>query len=60
MDRGAWQTMVHRITKSGIQLKQLSMHILSPQDQKFATMMVKSGNHNSSDRCFIIGDTNQD
>ena len=26
MDRGAWQTTVHRVLKSGTQLKQLSMH----------------------------------
>ena len=25
-DRGAWQTMVHRVAKSWTQLKQLSMH----------------------------------
>ena len=28
MDKGAWQATVHRVTKSRIQLKQLSMHIL--------------------------------
>ena len=26
MNRGAWQAMVHRVTKSQTQLKQLSMH----------------------------------
>ena len=26
MDRGAWQATVHRVTKRGTQLKQLSMH----------------------------------
>ena len=26
MDRGAWQAMVHRVAKSQIHLKQLSMH----------------------------------
>jgi len=26
MDRGAWQTTVHRVSKSQTQLKQLSMH----------------------------------
>ena len=26
MDRGAWQAIVHRVTKSQTQLKQLSMH----------------------------------
>ena len=26
MDRGAWQAVVHRVTKSQTQLKQLSMH----------------------------------
>ena len=26
MDRGAWQTMVHRVAKSQTRLKQLSMH----------------------------------
>ena len=26
MDRGAWQTMVHRVTKNQIQLKSLSTH----------------------------------
>ena len=26
MDRGTWQATVHRVTKSGIQLKRLSMH----------------------------------
>ena len=26
MDRGAWQTIVHKVTKSRTQLKQLSMH----------------------------------
>ena len=26
MDRGAWQAMVHRVTKSQTQLKQLNMH----------------------------------
>ena len=26
MDRGAWRAMVHRVTKSLIQLKQLSTH----------------------------------
>ena len=26
MDRGAWQTTVHKVLKSGMQLKQLSMH----------------------------------
>ena len=26
MDRGAWQAQVHRVTKSWVQLKQLSMH----------------------------------
>ena len=26
MDRGAWQAMVHRITKSRTRLKRLSMH----------------------------------
>jgi len=28
MDRGAWQVTVHRVAKSQIQLKQLSMYIL--------------------------------
>ena len=27
MDRGAWQAMVHRITKSQTGLKRLSMHV---------------------------------
>ena len=27
-DKGAWQATVHRVTKSRIQLKQLSVHIL--------------------------------
>ena len=26
MDRGAWQAMVHRVTKSQTQLRQLSVH----------------------------------
>ena len=26
MDRGDWQAMIHRVTKSWTQLKQLSMH----------------------------------
>ena len=26
MDKGAWQATVHRVEKSGTQLKQLSMH----------------------------------
>ena len=26
MDRGAWQATVHRVAKSGTQLKQLSLH----------------------------------
>ena len=26
MDRGAWQAVVHRVTQSRTQLKQLSMH----------------------------------
>ena len=26
MDRGAWQTIVHRVTKSRTQLRQLSTH----------------------------------
>ena len=29
MDRGAWQATVHRIARSQIQLKQLSMHAVS-------------------------------
>ena len=29
MDRGAWQAIVHRVSKSWIQLKQLSMHACS-------------------------------
>ena len=29
MDRGAWQTTVHRVAKSETQLKQLSMHTSS-------------------------------
>ena len=28
MDRGAWCTTVHRVTKSQTQLKQLSIHIV--------------------------------
>ena len=28
MDQEAWQAMVHRVAKSQIQLKQLSMHAL--------------------------------
>ena len=28
MDRGAWQAMVHRVTESQTQLKQLSLHII--------------------------------
>ena len=26
LDRGAWQAMVHRVTKSWTELKQLSLH----------------------------------
>ena len=30
MERGAWRAIVHRVTKSWIQLKQLSMHTHTP------------------------------
>ena len=30
MDRRAWQAMVHRVTKSYIQLKRLSTHTCTP------------------------------
>ena len=29
MDRGAWKTVVHRVTQSQTSLKQLSMHAFS-------------------------------
>ena len=32
MGRGAWQSTVHRVTKSWTQLKQLSMHICMQRD----------------------------
>ena len=42
VDREAWQTTVHRVTKSWTQLKQLSMHIRNLQDNLlFITSNIK-------------------